>query len=114
MVMNSGKGSVKDMDMDMGRDSSVSQWHGLREHGICASFKTRYEQLKIWTPNEPRRHFLLSGFWFNERRPREDSRTCVQGRGRKDNCVVVRIAYCVNKCMRKSSCFVISADPCDD
>ena len=79
--------------------------------GICASFKNRYEQVKIWIPSEPRRDFLLSGFWFNERRLREDSRTFDQGRGRKDNCVVVRIAYCVNKCMRKSSCLLYQPIP---
>ena len=27
------------MDMDMGRDSSVSQWHGSREHRIAQALK---------------------------------------------------------------------------
>ena len=81
--------------MDMGRDSFVSQWHDLREHGICASFKNRYEQVKKWIPSEPRRHFLLSGFWFYERRLSTRSRW-----GKKRQlCGVVRIAYCVKDWM---------------
>ena len=101
--------------MDMGRDPFVSQWHDLREHGICASFKNRYEQVKKWITSEPRRHFLLSGFWFYERRLRD------QGGERRDNCVggqdsllCKRLDDCMIVWERTVCVFVIPADPCDD
>ena len=66
-------------------------------------------------PSEPRRHFLLSGFWFYERRLRD------QGGGRKDICVdgqdsllCKRLDDCMIVWERIVCVFVIPADPCDD